>query len=535
MKNFILLFSLFLLLGACTSQNSPKTIFIVRHAEKQLLGNDPALAYVGEVRAKKLAQILEKENIKHVFSTDFLRTKSTAQPTATAANVPITTYDPGQQEEFVQQLRQLEGNILVIGHSNTVSPLANTFITEGEKFEDLTDLRDSSYLGEEKLFFSTKEYDFHFFRILITFSLRGSIMNRQQNFDRLKDKNKVWDLAVIGGGSSGLGVALDAVSRGLSVALFEKSDFAKGTSSRSTKLVHGGVRYLAQGNIGLVREALRERGRLLKNAPHLTRTQSFIIPIYSWWDRIQYTLGLKIYDWLSGSLSLGKSTFISKNENARLAIHVAQTVTDLGGCVLNYTKVTALIKSPEGKICGLTIQEEQSKEIVEIKAKMVVNATGVFADKVLQMDQPEARKTIQPSQGIHLVLDAPFLNGKDALMIPKTKDGRVLFVLPWHDKLIVGTTDTLREKAKLEPKALQQEINFILKTAKSYLSTPPRREDVRAIFAGLRPLARPKDGQSKTKEISRSHKILLSASGLLTLTGGKWTTFRKMGEDTVNF
>jgi len=215
--------------------------------------------------------------------------------------------------------------------------------------------------------------------------------------------------------------------------------------------------------------------------------------------------------------------------------HLAQTVTDLGGCVINYTKVTALIKSPEGKICGLTIQEEQSKEIVEIKAKMVVNATGVFADKVLQMDQPEARKTIQPSQGIHLVLDAPFLNGKDALMIPKTKDGRVLFVLPWHDKLIVGTTDTLREKAKLEPKALQQEINFILKTAKSYLSTPPRREDVRAIFAGLRPLARPKDGQSKTKEISRSHKILLSASGLLTLTGGKWTTFRKMGEDTVNF
>lgn len=385
-------------------------------------------------------------------------------------------------------------------------------------------------------------------------------MNRQQNFDRLKDKNTVWDLAVIGGGSSGLGVALDAVSRGLSVALFEKSDFAKGTSSRSTKLVHGGVRYLAQGNIGLVREALRERGRLLQNAPHLTRTQSFIIPIYSWWDRFQYTLGLKIYDWLSGSLSLGKSTFISKKEtllrlpplkkegllggvvyqdgqfdDARLAIHLAQTITDLGGCVLNYTKVTALIKSPEGKICGLNIQEEQSKEIVEIKAKMVVNATGVFADKVLQMDQPEARKTIQPSQGIHLVLDAPFLNGKDALMIPKTKDGRVLFALPWHDKLIVGTTDTLREKAKLEPKALQQEINFILKTAKSYLSTPPRREDVRAIFAGLRPLARPKDGQSKTKEISRSHKILLSASGLLTLTGGKWTTFRKMGEDTVNF
>jgi len=223
-------------------------------------------------------------------------------------------------------------------------------------------------------------------------------MNRRQNFDRLKDKNTVWDLAVIGGGSSGLGVALDAVSRGLSVALFEKSDFAKGTSSRSTKLVHGGVRYLAQGNIGLVREALRERGRLLQNAPHLTRTQSFIIPIYSWWDRFQYTLGLKIYDWLSGSLSLGKSTFISKKEtllrlpplkkegllggvvyqdgqfdDARLAIHLAQTITDLGGCVLNYTKVTALIKSPEGKICGLNIQEEQSKEIVEIKAKMVVD------------------------------------------------------------------------------------------------------------------------------------------------------------------
>lgn len=385
-------------------------------------------------------------------------------------------------------------------------------------------------------------------------------MNREENLNQLRDKSKIWDIAVIGGGSSGLGVALDAVSRGLSVVLLEKADFAKGTSSRSTKLVHGGVRYLAQGDIALVLEALKERGMLLKNAPHLTQNQPFIIPIYTWWDRFQYSAGLKIYDWMAGKLRLGKSRFITKSEtikrlpavlqkglkggvvyhdgqfdDARLALNIAQTADEMGACILNYVKVSGLVKNKAGKITGLNLIDEQSKEKLSIQAKMVVNATGVFADKILQMDNPEAPKTIQPSQGIHLVLDLDFLGGKDALMIPKTRDGRVLFAVPWHDKLVVGTTDTLREKAKLEPEALQMEIDFVLETASGYLTKKPTREDVKAVFAGLRPLARPKEGSTKTKEISRSHKVIVSASGLVTLTGGKWTTYRKMGEDTVDY
>lgn len=385
-------------------------------------------------------------------------------------------------------------------------------------------------------------------------------MNREENINQLKDETKIWDIAIIGGGSSGLGVALDAISRGMSVLLLEKADFAKGTSSRSTKLVHGGVRYLAQGDVMLVLEALKERGRLLKNAAHLAHNQPFIIPIYTLWDRLQYTVGLKIYDWMAGKLRLGKSKWISKADtisrlpaikqqglmggvvyydgqfdDARLAVAIAQTADEAGACILNYTKVSALQKNAKGKIKGLKVRDELSKTNYTIQAKMVVNATGVFADKILQMDNPEAPIMIQPSQGIHLVMDLDFLGGKDALMIPKTKDGRVLFAVPWHNRLVVGTTDTLKEKAKLEPEAMKKEIDFVLETASGYLTKEPTRADIKAVFAGLRPLARPKEGSTKTKEISRSHKVILSDSGLVTLTGGKWTTFRKMGEDTVGY
>ena len=385
-------------------------------------------------------------------------------------------------------------------------------------------------------------------------------MNREITLQRLHEKNKVWDIAIIGGGASGLGVALDAASRGLSVALFEKADFAKGTSSRSTKLIHGGVRYLAQGQLSLVFEALKERGLLLKNAPHLTHKQSFLIPIYSWWERIQYSIGLKLYDWMAGSLSLGSSKFVSKEEtlrrlphlqanelqgavsyydgqfdDARLAIHLAQTADKLGACLLNYAKITGLSKDESGKLTGFKVQDLNRKKSFQLQAKMIVNATGVFADKILKLDNPQAVKTIQPSQGIHLILDLEFLGGQDALMIPKTKDGRVLFGVPWHGKLLLGTTDTIREKAKLEPEALKQEIDFVLETAGTYLTRKPTWKDVQAVFAGLRPLARPQEGSTKTKEISRSHKVIVSPSGLVSLIGGKWTTYRKMGEDTVNF
>jgi glycerol-3-phosphate dehydrogenase len=385
-------------------------------------------------------------------------------------------------------------------------------------------------------------------------------MIRKENIKQISDTDKVWDIAVIGGGSSGLGVALDAISRGLSVALFEKSDFAKGTSSRSTKLVHGGVRYLAQGDVFLVFEALKERGRLLRNAPHLAHNQSFVIPIYTFFDRLKYTVGLKMYDWMAGKLSLGKSTFISKAktverlptikqeglkggvvyhdgqfDDARLALNVAQTCNEKGAAVLNYFKVNQLNKDSSGKIKGLSVNDQLTNTNFEIRAKMVVNATGVFADKILQLDNPGAKNMIRPSQGIHLVLDRSFLSGDDALMIPETSDGRVLFAVPWHDKLVVGTTDTMRKKPKLEPAALQKEIDFVLNTAQEDLTKKPQRSDVLSVYAGLRPLAAPTDENEKTKEISRSHKVIVSDSNLITLTGGKWTTFRKMGEDTVEY
>ncbi len=384
-------------------------------------------------------------------------------------------------------------------------------------------------------------------------------MKRESNLALLKNQETLWDLAIIGGGSSGLGVALDALSRGLKVALFEKADFAKGTSSRSTKLVHGGVRYLAQGDIILVLEALKERGRLLQNAPHLTYDQPFIIPIYSFFDRLKYTMGLKIYDWMAGKLRIGKSIFLSKNEtlqrlpmvrdkglvggvvyhdgqfdDARLALNLAQTCHEMGACVLNYAKVSELTKDASGIINGLVVRDVAENNTIKVKAKAVVNATGVFSDKINRMDKPGAPKTIQPSQGIHLVLERAFLGGDDALMIPETSDGRVLFAVPWHGKVVLGTTDTVREKAKLEPEPLQKEIDFVLNTAGNYLTRKPSRADVLAAYAGLRPLAAPKEGSTKTKEISRSHKVMVSESHLITLTGGKWTTFRKMGEDTVD-
>src|SRR5690606_20694276 len=382
--------------------------------------------------------------------------------------------------------------------------------------------------------------------------------NRSRLIEKIKGSNK-WEVIVIGGGASGLGVALDALSRGFRTLLLEQVDFAKGTSSKATKLVHGGVRYLAQGDIALVREALHERGLLQQNAPHLVKNQSFIIPNYSWLDGAFYTIGMKIYDFLAGKLSLGKSTHISKEEtgrristvrtkglyggvvyqdgqfdDARLAVNIAQTCIQMGGVVLNYMKVTDLTKSDLGLVDGIVAQNTETGENFTIKGKAVINATGIFVDDILKMDKPEAKQLVRPSQGVHLVFDKSFLPGDDAIMIPKTDDGRVLFLVPWHNRVIVGTTDTPIDEHSLEPVALEQEIDFILKTAGRYLTKQPTRQDALAVFAGLRPLAAPTDNSNKTKEISRSHKIIVSDSKLLTLTGGKWTTFRRMGQDTVD-
>ena len=372
------------------------------------------------------------------------------------------------------------------------------------------------------------------------------------------DGNIIWDVIIIGGGATGLGVALDSASRGYKTLLLEQSDFAKGTSSRSTKLVHGGVRYLAQGNIDLVKEALHERGLMLKNASHLVRNQTFIIPIYTWWNTLFYTIGLKIYDVLAGKLSFGKSKRISRKEtisrlstiekehlkggvvyhdgqfdDARLAVNIAQTAIEQGATVLNHFRVSKLIKNATGQITGVSAIDNESHKKYILNSNVVINATGVFTDEILKMDNVNAKNTVRPSQGIHLVLDHSFLPGKDAVMIPKTADGRVLFLVPWHNRVVIGTTDTLLDSHSLEPKPLEKEIDFILTTANAYLNKKVARADVLSMFAGLRPLAAPKDPSEKTKEISRSHKIVVSDSGLITITGGKWTTYRRMAEDTM--
>ncbi|MDU0371661.1 glycerol-3-phosphate dehydrogenase/oxidase [Hymenobacter endophyticus] len=369
----------------------------------------------------------------------------------------------------------------------------------------------------------------------------------------------VWDLVVIGGGATGLGVALDGLSRGYRTLLLEHTDFAKGTSSRSTKLVHGGVRYLAQGDIRLVREALHERGLLLKNAPHLCKNQSFIIPSYTWWGGLFYTAGLKLYDLLAGRLRLGATAHVSSQEtlrrlgnlrpaglrggvvyqdgqfdDARLAVNLAQTGIELGGTLLNHMAVTGLLKNAKNQVFGVRAVDQETGRDYELYAQAVVNATGIFVDTIRQLDQPGTPKLVRPSQGVHLVLDKSFLPGDDALMIPKTEDGRVLFAVPWHGRVVLGTTDTPLAEAHEEPQALAEEIDFILRTAGRYLARLPRRPDVLSMFAGLRPLAAPQNCSGSTKEISRSHKILVSETGLITITGGKWTTYRRMGQDVVD-
>jgi len=383
-------------------------------------------------------------------------------------------------------------------------------------------------------------------------------MNRTEMINSISKNSNELDFIVIGGGATGLGIALEASSRGYSVVLLEQDDFTKGTSSRSTKLVHGGVRYLAQGNIGLVKEALRERGFMKKNAPHLVKNQSFIIPAYKWWIKPYYTIGLTIYDLLSGRLSLGRSIPISRQktlkciptlktkglkggvmyhdgqfDDARFGINLCQTIIEKDGIALNYMKVSSLIKE-NNKVTGVIVIDQETKKEYQLKGKAIINATGVFIDDIIKMDTPNAPKMVRASQGVHVVLDKEFVPNNCAIMIPKTSDGRVLFAVPWHNKVIVGTTDILKENAELEPVALEEEINFILETAGRFLAKQPKRTDVKSVFAGLRPLAAPKEGSLKTKEISRSHKIIISNSGMLTITGGKWTTYRKMAEDVIN-
>ncbi len=393
------------------------------------------------------------------------------------------------------------------------------------------------------------------------------VSNHKNNkMERAKEINKltnnpdhIWDVVVVGGGATGLGCALDAAARGYSVALIEKDDFSKCTSSRSTKLVHGGVRYLAKGDVLLVLEALKERGRMKANAPHLVSDQSFVISNYTHWDNFLYFCGLTVYDILSFGYGYGRSRFISAKkvmkylpasvskglkggvvyhdgrfDDARMAVNLAQSCVEHGGCVVNYAEVTNVLHSEDGKVSGVTVLDRESGDSFQVKAKSVINATGCFVDDIMVMDKPKHSKMVKPSQGVHLVLDMKFLQSDHAIMIPKTSDGRVLFALPWHGKVMVGTTDIPRDKAESEPIPLDEEIDFILNTAGLYMNPAPTKKDILSVFAGQRPLAMPKKEGSSTKEISRGHKIIVSENNLVTITGGKWTSYRLMAEDAIN-
>ena len=383
-------------------------------------------------------------------------------------------------------------------------------------------------------------------------------MNRAEMMSRLERHHGPWDIVIVGGGATGMGVAVDAAARGYSVLLVEQSDFGKGTSSRSTKLVHGGVRYLEQGNISLVMEALRERGILRNNAPHIVSNLPFVVPTYDWWESPFYGVGLKVYDLLAGKYNFGRSTILSRNEtlrrlptlqpeglrggvvyydgqfdDARLLIALARTAADRGATLLNYAQVVGLEKGPDGLIQGVVLRALEEEREIRVAARVVINATGPFADGVRRLAEPDAPALIAPSQGIHLVFDRSFLPGDSAIMVPHTRDGRVMFAIPWHGHTLVGTTDTPIGVAALEPQPLDDEVAFILETASQYLHKAPTRSDVLSVFAGIRPLVRSGDSRI-TAALSRDHTIHIDASGLLTVTGGKWTTYRRMAEDTVN-
>ncbi|MFW5951535.1 MAG: glycerol-3-phosphate dehydrogenase/oxidase [Gemmatimonadota bacterium] len=366
-----------------------------------------------------------------------------------------------------------------------------------------------------------------------------------------------WDFIVVGGGATGLGVAMDAASRGYATLLLEQGDFAQGTSSRSTKLVHGGVRYLQQGNVALVIEALKERGLLLSNAPHLVRNLSFVVPNYEWWEGPFYGIGLKMYDLLAGKQGFGRSKILSRErtlqllptlepeglnggviyydgqfDDARLAVAMARTAAEQGAVVLNYVRVTGLLHR-DGEVAGVRARDVESGRDHELSARVVVNAAGAWTDEVRRMDQPTAPPIIRPSQGVHLVLPREFLPGESAIMVPKTDDGRVLFAIPWLDRVVVGTTDTAIDEAPLEPVPFQDEVDFLLEHACRYLHRDPGPEDVLSVFAGIRPLVAT-EAKDDTASLSRDHTLLISESGLVTIAGGKWTTYRKMAEDTVD-
>jgi glycerol-3-phosphate dehydrogenase len=381
-------------------------------------------------------------------------------------------------------------------------------------------------------------------------------MNREATLRRIASESTPWDVIVIGGGATGLGSAVDAASRGFKTLLLEQADFAKSTSSRSTKLAHGGVRYLQQGNIALVLEALKERGRMLRNAPHLVRRQPFVIPAYATWEIPFYGIGLTMYDALSGKASFGRSRMMGRDavrellpsvvqkdlaggvlyfdgqfDDSRYVIALARTLDSLGGSALNYTRMVRLLKH-NGIVSGVVAVDQETGNELELPARAVINCTGIFTDEVRHLDEPQAPGIVTVSQGSHFVLPKSFLPGNHALMVPKTADGRVLFAIPWHGAVVVGTTDDPVPAASLEPHAMLKETTFLEHHIELYFGRKAQPSEILSMWSGLRPLVR-KQGTNSTAALSREHTVLVSASHLVSITGGKWTTYRRMAEDVV--
>lgn len=383
-------------------------------------------------------------------------------------------------------------------------------------------------------------------------------MNRDDLLHQARQRSDPWDIVIIGGGATGVGAALDAASRGHSVLLLEGSDFGKGTSSRSTKLVHGGVRYLQQGDIPLVMGALKERGIMRQNAPHLVADLAFVVPNYTWWEAPFYGVGMKVYDALAGKYGFGRSRLLSSEEtieriptiateglrggvmyydgqfdDARMLVNMAQTAVEQGAVLLNYLKVEGLERNAEGFIDGVCARDLEDQQTYTWKAKVVLNCTGPFADAIRQLDEPQAAPLIAPSTGVHIVLPREFLPRGTAIMVPHTTDGRVLFAIPWHQCVVVGTTDNPISEVSLEPRPTRAEVDFILENARRYLEKPPELSDVLSVFSGIRPLVKAGSGHGTTASLSRDHTISVSKSGLVTMAGGKWTTYRHMAEDLI--
>lgn len=380
----------------------------------------------------------------------------------------------------------------------------------------------------------------------------GTSLNRS---DAIAQLDAAYDVLVIGGGATGLGAAVDSATRGYRAILVTSGDFAHATSSRSTKLIHGGVRYLQRADIKLVREALYERGLLVRNAPHLVHDLRFLIPAYAWWQLAYYGAGLKAYDLLAGKQNLTPSRMVGRAgalamvsniranglrggvaysdaqfNDARLALALARTAHGHGAVLANYVKVTRLLKAGS-RVHGAVVVDQETGSEHTIRAKVVLNATGIYIDRIRQMDDPDADPIMVFSRGSHIVLDRTFLPGDTALLVPRTVDRRVIFIVPWERRTLVGTTDVPVDRPEMEPVPSEEEIVFLLDHAAAYLNHAPCREDVLAAFAGLRPLVR--RNAASTAQLSRDHTLLVSESGLVTITGGKWTTYRCMAEDAV--